>query len=335
MSSDIREVQIERLTHSSATEEASSQLLMRCNPYRLRKYNVDSPISPAALRHVIQLPSLEEFWLVVDSFQLPDPLPVDVFPSLRLLDVEYNGDHTWLKLLPAIENPVLTSIFVECSGSDVAQFMEAFKLTTAECRMQERLQEFRVRSREEFRISPEIIACTFSFKNLTSLKVLSECSASVCQTFDLTDNDIDLLTKAMPLLESLAVGEDPCEIPSQITFKGLYTISRRCPRLTALRIHFNPTLFVTKVDSDSESGDVALGLSDSTTPPPDFCSVTTIDVGSIPLPSESNTSYIMALGLLGVFPRLEKLEYEDADWEDIDELIGVCRRMGRFAFGKG
>jgi hypothetical protein len=43
----------------------------------------------------------------------------------------------------------------------------------------------------------------------------------------------------------------------------------------------------------------------------------------------------MALGLLGVFPHLEKLEYEDADWEDIDELIAVCRRMGRFAFGKG
>ncbi|KAF9646539.1 hypothetical protein BDM02DRAFT_3270902 [Thelephora ganbajun] len=334
LSPDIREIQIERLYHSSSTEEASSHLLMLCNPYRLRKYNVDSPISAPALRHVIQLPSLEEFWLVVDSFQLPDPLPVVVFPSLRLLDVEYRGDHTWLKLLSAFENPVLTSIFVECSGSDVAQFMEAFQLTLARCGMNERLQEFRVRSQDEFKITPQIIACTFPFKNLTSLKVLSECSPTVCQTFDLTDDNIDLLTKAMPRLESLAIGEEPCGVPSQITFKSLYIISRRCPRLTTLQIHFNPALFVTKVDTDSESGDVALGLPDLKSPPSDLCSVTTIDVGNIPLPTESNTSYIMALGLLGVFPRLEKLEYGEGDWEDIDDLIGVCRRMGRFAFGK-
>ena len=334
LSPDIREIQIGRLYPNPSTEEASSQLLMQCNPYRLRKYNVDSPISAFTLRHVVQLPSLEEFWLVADSFQLPDPLPIIVFPSLRLLDVEYSGDPTWLKLLPAIENPVLTSIFVECSGPDVAQFMETFQLTMTGCGMQERLQEFRVRSQDEFKITPQIIACTFSFKNLTSLKVLSECSA-LCQTFDLTDDDIDLLTKVMPHLESLAVGEEPCRVPSQITFKSLYTISRRCTRLTNLQIHFNPILFVTKVDTDSESGDVALGLSDINTPSSDLCSVTTINVGNIPLPPQSNASYIMALGLLGVFPRIEKLEYDDNDWEDIDDLMGVCRRLGRFALGKG
>ena len=334
LSPDLREIQIERLYHGPSTEEASSQLLMQCNPYRLRKYNVDSPISAAAFKHLVQLPSLEEFWLVVDSLQLPDPLPIVVFPSLRLLDVEYNGDPTWLDLLPAIENPVLTSIFVECSGSDVTQFMEAFQLILAGCGMHERLQEFRVRSQAEFRITPQIMARTFPFKNLTSLKVLSECSPTVCQTFDLTDHDIDLLTKAMPSLESLAIGEEPCGVPSQIAFKSLYTISHRCPRLTTLQIHFNPALFVTGVDTGSVSGDVALGLPNLKTPPSDLCSVTTINVGNIPLPPESNTSYIMALGLLGVFPRLEKIDYDDGDWEDIDDLIGVCRRMGRFAFGK-
>ena len=334
LSPDIREIQIERLYHGPSMEEASSQLLMQCDPYRLRKYNVDSPISPSALRHIVQLPSLEEFWLVVDSFQLPDPLPIVVFPSLRFLDVEYSGDPTWLGLLLAMENPVLTSIFVECSGSDVGQFMEAFQLTMTGCGMHERLQEFRVRSQEEFKITPHLIACIFSFKNLTSLKILSECSA-VCQTFDLTDEHIDLLTKAMPLLESLAIGDEPCAVPSQITFKSLYTISRRCTRLTTLQIHFNPVSFVTKVEVDSESADVALGLSDLTTPSSDLCSVTTIDVGTIPSPPESNASYIMALGLLGVFPCLEKLESDGGAWEEIDDLIGVCRRMGRFAFGKG
>lgn len=45
-------------------------------------------------------------------------------------------------------------------------------------------------------------------------------------------------------------------------------------------------------------------------------------------------AYIMASGLLGVFPHPERLEYDDGDWEDVDELIGVCRLMGRFSFGK-
>ena len=333
LSPDIREIEIRRLHPNPSTEEASSQLLIQCNPHRLRKYNVDSPISASALRHVVQLPSLEEFYLVVDSLQLPDPLPIVVFPNLRLLDVKYNGDPTWLKLLPAIGNPGLTSIFVECLGPDVAQFMETFQLTMAECGMHERLRQFRVAGQNEFKITPQIIACTFLFKNLTSLEVFSDCSP-LCRTSDLTDDHIDLLTKAMPRLETLAIGEDPCGFPSQITFKSLYTISRRCTRLKNLQIHFNPTLFVTKVATDSESGDVALGFSDIKTPSSDLSPVTTINVGCIPLPPQPNASYIIALGLLGVFPRVEKLEYDDDDWEDIEVLIGVCRRLGRFVFGK-
>lgn len=334
--SDIREIQVERLFHGPSTQEASSQLLMQCNSYHLRKYNVDSPLSASALRHVIQLPSLEEFWLVVDSFPSEDPLPIIVFPKLRLLDVEYSGDPTWLKLLPAIENPVLASLFIQCLGPDVAQLMVSLQLALAGCAVCERLQEFRVRSKDDFKITQQMVACTFQFKNLTSLKLLSECPPTICQTFDLTDDDIDLLTQAMPRLESLAIGEEPCEAPSQTTFNSLYIISRRCPRLTTLQLHFNPARFVAKVDTDSESRDVTLGLFEFGTPPSELCSVTTLDVGKIPLTRQvANVSYIMALGLLGVFPRLEQIKYDDSDWDETNDLIGVCRRMGRFAFGKG
>jgi len=239
-----------------------------CNPYRLCKYNVASPISACALRYIIQLPVLEEFWLVADSFQLPDPLPVIVFPSLRLLDVEYSGDPTWLKLLPAIDNPDLTSIFVKCSGSDVTRFMEEFQLTMTGCGMNKRLRDFRMRNLDQFKITQRIIACTFSFKNLTTLIIPSERSETVCQTLRLTDNDIDLLTRAMPGLEYLAVCGEPCGVHSQITFKSLCTISHRLMRLKMLRIHFNPTSLVTKVGKDSESVDVALGLPDLKTPFP-------------------------------------------------------------------
>jgi hypothetical protein len=144
----------------------------------------------------------------------------------------------------------------------------------------------------------------------------------------LTDNDVDLLTQAMPRLEHLAVGGSPCHVRSQITFKSLYTISHRCPQLTTLLIHFNPASFIAKVKADCESGNVALGRWDY--PSSFLCSVTTIDVGSIqPLAQESNTACIMALGLLRVFPRLEELEYHYLhDWSSINNMIQVCRRIG-------
>jgi hypothetical protein len=316
-------------------EEASSQLLMQCN-HRLREFSVDSPISASALKHVRQLPSLERFQLVINSFDLPDPLPMFVFPSLQELSVKCKGvwDLTWLKLLPCIENPVLTIISVKCPSSDVERFMETFQLTTTGSAIRECLQSFTVHSPDYFKITPRIIACTFSFKNLTSLKLCFECT-DLCQTSDLTDDDIDLLTNAMPCLKHLIIGGEPCGLPSQITFKSLYTISRRCVQLFVLIIHFNPAVFVTKVGTDSESWDVALGLSDLKTQSSDLCSINHLSVGNIPLPAQSNAFSIVALGLLGMFPRLEAIGYENPDWGKVNDLIGVFRRMGRFALGKG
>jgi len=321
-----------RLYHDTSMEEASSQLVMQCN-YRLRKFRVDSPISASALRHVIQLPSLEDLWLVVDSIQLPDPLPILVFPSLRELDVECNGDFTWLKLLPSIRNPVLTSIGIKCPGSDVERFIKTFQETMTGCGMHESLQVFEVESPDKFQITPQIIAHNFSFKNLTNLTLSSDCSDH-CQTSDLTDDDIDLLTKAMPCLEGLFLGGIPCMVPSQITFKSLYTISHRCTRLKELLIHFNPVLFVNKMRTSLQSWEVVLALSDLKTPSSDLCPLTTIYVGNIPLPPKGDASSILALGLLGVFPCLRLIECEDGDWDDIQMLVGVYRRMGCYAFGR-
>jgi hypothetical protein len=197
--------------------------------------------------------------------------------------------------------------------------------------MHESLQVFVVESPDKFQITPRMIARNFSFKNLMNLTMSSECSDR-CQTSDLTDDDIDLLTKAMPCLEVLSLGGDPCMVPSQITFKSLYTISRRCTRLTELLIHFNPALFVNKICTRWQTWEVALGLSDLETPSSDLCPVTTIYVGNIPLPPNGDASPILALGLLGVFPCLRQIKWEDSNWDYINKLVGVYRRMGCYAF---
>jgi hypothetical protein len=71
---------------NSSIEEASSRLLLQCN-HHLRKFTVNSPISASALKHTIQLPSLEEFYLGIDSFELPDPCALRIVTA-ALCNVE-------------------------------------------------------------------------------------------------------------------------------------------------------------------------------------------------------------------------------------------------------
>jgi len=91
---------------------------------------------------------------------------------------------------------------------------------------------------------------------------------------------------------------------------------------------FNPALFVNKVGTKSESWDVAPGLLDLKTPSSDLCPVTTIYVGKIPVPTGFNASSILALGLLGVFPRLEEILSEDDHWRwcSVNIFRSRCRR---------
>jgi hypothetical protein len=240
-------------------------------------------------------------------------------------------------LLAAIENPVLTMMDVKCPGSDVERFTETFSTITETTGrgLHDCLEEFTVGSPDKFKITPQIIARSSSFKNLTYLRLLSACS-DVCQTSDLTDDDIDLLTRAMPCLKDLSIGGDPCGIPSRITFKSLYIISSRCRQLRHLRVHFNPALFVTKVCAEFETWDTALGLSDLNTLSSDvLCSVSVFPVGNIPLPAQPNASSVMALALMKIFPCLEQIMDGNEDWDNVDHLIDVWQKMGCFAFGKG
>jgi len=318
MAPNISRIVVERLHLEPSMEEVSSQLLMQCNPHRLRTYNVDAPLSASALSHVTQLPSLEEICLV-GPFHFPDPLPNILFPSLRALDIKSPRDLAWLKLLPKC--PVLSMLYVQCPGSDFAQYMETLHSTITRCGMHDRLQELKLWSADEFKITPQILARNFPFKNLTSFQLHSTSKSIPCQTLDLTDADIGLLANAMPGLITLVIGEGPCSAPSKITFNSLYAISRRCTRLTDLRIHFNPDSFINKVDHSRSGND---GFE---TPPSDVCSVTKIDVGSIRLSTHSNVSFIMALGLLEVFPCLEGIKYDYFSWSEVDKLIRSHRHI--------
>jgi len=326
---EISEIAVQRLEYGPSLEEASSQLLMQCNPNLLHTYNVDAPLSAPALSHAIQLPLLEVLWLI-EPFHFPDPLPDVVFPSLQGLCVEFTRDRAWLKILPKC--PVLSMIQIICLAPDVAQFMETFHSTITRCGMHERLQELSFCSRGEFKVTPQMIACNSSLKNLTGLELSSYSTDSTsCQTFDLTDADISLLTNAMPRIQVLVIGEEPCRVRSKITFKSLYTISTRCTKLTALQIHFNPDSFITKVNADfmSRNGDFEI-------PSSDLCSVTEINAGNIELPRQSNVPYIMASGLLRVFPHLEGVKYNDRNvaWKEINNLISIHRHV-RTVFVKG
>ena len=323
---DISEIVVRQPKYEPSLEEASSLLLMQCNPNRLRTYNVDAPLSASAFSQVIQLPLLENLWLV-EPFHFPDPLPDVVFPNLQRLNVEFTRDLALLKILPKC--PDLSEIEITCPGPDVTQAMEIFHSTITGCGLHERLQELSFCSHDEFKVTPQMITFNSSLKNLTDFELSSYSTDSTsCQTLNLTDADISLLTNAMPNLQNLVIGEEPCRVPSKITFNSLYTISSRCTGLRTLRIHFNPDSFITKVNADFKSGN-----GDFDIPSSELCLVTKINVGRIGLPTNSNASYIVALGLLKVFLCLEEVVYcgHDFDWVEVNRLIGFYRDI-RTAF---
>ena len=99
--------------------------------------------------------------------------------------------------------------------------------------------------------SPVPRASAFAFKNLTHLDI-DPPSGQGCPyscTFLLTDSDISLLADVLPRLEWVWLGV-PCFFNTcQTTFRSLYTLSTRCPRLQHICIHINTTTLVQDIRS--------------------------------------------------------------------------------------
>ena len=265
-----------------------SAMVSRCGP-ALDYLNAGAELSEQAILHVMQLPHLHTLKLthesppdITNAF-LRDTI---VLPSVHSLTLATPTAHAWLPFLNDLRWRHSTPTATWGFGQSQVQIGIHSSLEELYCGSGE------VPKRA-------IIKQALAFTNLTTLEVGRFCPADRC-SFDLTDDDLTTLTKALPRLRKLLLGH-PCWLNTcQTTFRGLLTLSTNCVGLTELIVHFNTINIVEDVKSLLEAEDPHV----QTLRKGPRCGVTTLPVFLAPLTVDKPDTDVVAKGLLSVFPRL-------------------------------
>jgi len=268
-----------------------SAMVLRCG-LALNYLSAGVELSEQAVLHVMQLPHLHTLKLAHESppdttnLSLQDTI---VFPSVRSLTLATPTTHAWLPFLNDLRwrHPTTTAT----GGSDHSQVQIGIHSTLEELYC-------------GFGEAPKraIVKQALAFRNLTTLEVGQFCPGDRC-SFDLTDNDVTAITKALPQLRKLLLGH-PCWLNAcQTTFRSLLTLSANCVELMELIVHFNTIDIVDDVKSLLETEDPDIRkLRDGPR-----CGVTSLPVFMTPLAVDKPDTDLLAKGFLFVFPALGKI----------------------------
>ena len=134
------------------------------------------------------------------------------------------------------------------------------------------------------------------------------------------DNVVMGLAQTMPKLNTLRLGEAPCdEILIGVTTEGPAALSSYCPDLSALRVHFQvASLCASPVNFRMASDPRSVA-------PQKVCALTDLEVGYIPVPEDS--VFMVALNLSLLFLRIKDIGYEDESWERVADVISLSRAI--------
>jgi len=263
-------------------------MILRCGP-TLNYLNAGVELSEQAILHVMQLPHLHTLKLTHESPpDITDAFSQDtiLLPSVRSLTLATSTTNAWLPFLNDLRWRHSTPTASWGHGQPQTQIGIYSSLEELRCGCGE---------------SPKraIVKQALAFKNLTTLEVGQFCPPDRC-SFDLTDNDLTGITKALPRLQRLLLGHPCWSNTCQTTFKGLFTLSTNCVELTELIVHFNTTDIVEDVNAllEEEVPNV------QTLRKGPRCGVTSLPVFLTPLMVDKPDTDVLAKGLLFVFPRL-------------------------------
>ena len=272
-------------------EQEVSAMVLRCGP-ALGYLNAGVELSEEAILHVMQLPHLHTLKLthesppdITNTF-LRDTI---VFPSVHSLTLATPTTHAWLAFLNDLRwrHPTTTA----AGGPGQPQVQIGIHTT---------LEELHCGCGEAPKWA--IVKQALAFKNLTTLEVGKFCPGDRC-SFDLTDDDVAAITKALPQLQKLLLGYPCCFNTCQTTFRSLLILSAGCVGLVELGVHFNTVDIVEDVKSLLETED------------PDIqklregprCGVTSLPLFPTPLTVDEPDVGVLAKGLLFVLPMLENI----------------------------
>ena len=268
---------------------------------------MDSPLTKETSEAVYKSQNLRNLSVVTEEGV---SIPPASLPNLIRLEILCKDGSGGLQLLRGATFGKLESLdFYLCSGP-TNDFLEAFKDAALSSSIQNTLSAICLSTDSSW--NPDY-SPLLPFTQLVNLKIQFSCDDNCTRAND--DTIIDL-SRAMPKLQLLELGDPPCDrFAGGVTAKGLTALAHNCPGLFFLCVHF-------QVASLSDPPTVLettryAGYSTSRT----GCALMELGVGEILVPEGS--APMVALTLLRIFPQIKTLDSTDEGWCVVEDLI--CR----------
>ena len=315
---NLRKILLDHLPRDPIIADAVSELLLNINRDTLRHLHVDSPLTEEVREMIYKLPDLRELWVVIEG---STSLPKMELPNLTRIRVKYDHNHNWLQGFRGAILGKLNSVTFDAGfpSAQIDDFLEEFQSATLTTSVQNTLSEFHLWTWHSW--NPNY-SSLLGFKQLTQLEIRFSCHNGCSSRAD--DDIITDLAQAMPRLEVLQLGGEPCGTPTGVTFKGLIALACRCPQLSELCIHFRADSLI---DATS-SGEPPSPSKHAAATPQTNCALTELYVGKNPIPEGS--ALAVALILFQVFPHLLSITSKDdnREWESVREMFKSFKQSG-------
>jgi len=311
----IRHLVLKPLPKDPITTEAVSEMLLACNQDALQSFTVDSPLAEDACGVLYKLPKLRKLWTTIQGLT---SLPLVTLPDLEEICVEWDSEYNWLQGFRGATIGKLKTIILRSTSEStkIGNFLEEFQSVALTTSIHNTLSKFNFYTSQSW--APNY-ASLLAFKQMAYLEIEFSCYNGCSSRVD--DNTVINLAQAMPQLEILQLGKQPCRTAGGVTFKGLITLALRCPRLSKLRVHFqaNRLAEVTSATPPFPSKPTAV-ISQTNS------ALTDLQVGETPISGPAVLG--VGLTLLQIFPEIHNLEYVGQRWGTVAETIRLFKRIG-------
>ena len=299
---NLQEIKLSFLPRDSMITAAVSRLFFATNRNALQVFRVDSPLTEEADEVLYKSQNLRSLSVVIKK---GTSIPSALLPNLTRLRIKCEDGSDGLQPLRGATFGKLESVIFDIESRPTNDFLEAFKDAALSSSIQDTLSTIYLSAAWPW--NPNY-SSLLPFTQLVELDIRPSCDDG-CSSVD--DDIIIDLSRAMPKLEYLTLGDKPCHpFAGGVTAKGLMALSYNCPNLSFLCVHFQVASLSDPPTGLETTRDVRRSVS---------CALTDLEVGEIPMPEES--VLVVALTLLRIFPRIETFSYIDDGWEKVEDMI--------------
>ena len=275
-------------------ESVASSVVLRCGT-ALEDLSTFSPLSDAAVQHIMQLPNLNSLSTASTPPRTSD-LPLSaIFPRLNRISLVEEDSLGWLTFFTTTTRRI-------SSGQGSHPPLKYGPV--------EKLRELTIVPKAI--IDAAFMSRIIHFRELTFLKLKSACYTGNGCAFNLTDDDIAEIAAALPRLEMTVLGR-ACDANScQTTVASLVSLSTHCKNLRFLNIHFNTANL--RNDLDSLLGDPQFGSLPTLRTSDNFH----LDLSSTPYPFSEDDIIPVLRGFRRIFPSLTRISGIKAFWKQLE-----------------